>query len=123
MLCVKPGKQERGMECGERGEQGECYIPGMSSKIIGKCREKFPGMLWKILGIVLKHCGKCRWTFRGIPGNVAKYSRECPRKIERIFENNLGHVVKHSVESMKDFGWMHIIMLDTCDHELYLFVK
>ena len=39
---------------------------------------------------------------RGIGGML--YSGECPRKIQRIFENNLRHVVKHFVESMKGFG-------------------
>ena len=62
------------------------------------------------------YSGECGQTFRGnfpqtfrgmspnIPGNVAKQSGEYPRKIQRIFENNLWHVVKHSVESMKGFG-------------------
>ena len=36
---------------------------------------------------------------------------------------NMWHVIKHSMESMKDFGWMYIIALDTGDHELYLFVE
>ena len=57
------------------------------------------------------------------PGNVAKHSGEYPRKIQRIFENNLWHVVKHSVESMKGFGWMYVIVLDTGDQELYLFAE
>ena len=65
--------------------------------------------------------------FRGmssnIPGNVLKHSGECPRKIQRIFKNDLWYVVKHSVESMKGFGWMYIIALDTGDHELYLFIE
>ena len=60
-----------------------------------------------------------RQTFRemssNIPWNVAKHFRECPRKIQRIFKNNLGLVVKHFVESMK--------ALDTGDHEFYLFVE
>ena len=54
-----------------------------------------------------------------ISGNVVKNSGE----YLKIFENNLWHVVKHSVESMKGFGWMYIIALDTGDHELYLFVE
>ena len=58
-----------------------------------------------------------------IPGNVTKYSGECPRKIQGIFENNMWHAVKHSVESMKGFGWMCVIALDTGNHELYLFVE
>ena len=58
-----------------------------------------------------------------IPGNVVKNSGKCPRKIQIIFENNLWHVVKHSVKSMNGFKWMYIIALDTGDHELYLFVE
>ena len=54
------------------------------------------------------------------PGNVVKHSGECPQTIQRIFENNLGLVVKHSVESMKAFGCTYIIVLDTGD-KLYLF--
>ena len=49
------------------------------------------------------------------PGNVVKHSGECPQTIQRIFENNLGLVVKHSVESMKAFGCTYIIVLDTGD--------
>ena len=50
---------------------------------------------------------------RKIPGNVVK----------NFGENNLCHVVKHSVETMKAFGWTYMIALDTGDHELYLFVE
>ena len=70
------------------------------------------------------YSGECRQTFRGtspnVPGNVLKHSGECPQTIQIILENNLWHVVKHPVESMKAFGWMYIIALDTGDHELYL---
>ena len=58
-----------------------------------------------------------------IPENVAKHSGECPPKTQKMFENNLWHVVKHYVEIMKGFGWMYITALDTGDHELYLFVE
>ena len=68
-------------------------------------------MWWKIPEIALKHSG------------LAKHSGECPRQAQRIFENNLGHVVKHSVEGMKAFGSMYIVALDTGDHELYLCVE
>ena len=107
-LCIKPGIQERGTECEERDEYGECYIPGNVAKHSGECPQTFRGMWPNIPGNVLKHSEECRQTFRGmspnIPGNVAKHSGECPRKIQRIFENNMSHVVKHSVESMKGFG-------------------
>ena len=35
----------------------------------------------------------------------------------------MGHVVKHPAESIKAFGSMYIIVPDTVDHELYLFVE
>ena len=53
-----------------------------------------------------------------VPGNVAKHSGECPQTIKKILENMLGHVVKHPVESIKAFRRMHVIVLDTADHEL-----
>ena len=34
-LCIKPGIQEQGTECGERGECGECYISGNVAKHSG----------------------------------------------------------------------------------------
>ena len=104
---------------GTRGIRGMLYS--------GKCRQTFWGMSSNILGSVAKHSGECPQIFRGmssnIPGNVVKHFGECSQTIQRIFENNLGHVVKHPVESMKAFGWMYIIVLDTGDHELYLFVE
>ena len=81
---MKPGIQELGTECGERREWGEC-------------RQTFRGMSQNISGNVPKHSGKCRQTFR-------KHFGECSQTIQRIFEKNLGHVVKHTVESMKAFG-------------------
>ena len=70
--------------------------------------------------------GECYQTFWGmlpnILGNVVKHSRECSQTIQRIFKNNPEHVAKHPVESMKVLRWMYIIVLDTGDHELYLFV-
>ena len=102
-------------------------IPGNVTKHSGECRQIFRGMSSNILGNVPKHFGECRQTFRkmspNIPGNVVKHFGECSGTIQRIFENNMGHVVKHPVESMKSFGWMHVIVLDTGDHELYLFVE
>ena len=43
-----------------------------------------------------------RGMLPNIPGNVLKHSGEC-KKFRGIFENNLWHIVKHSVESMKGF--------------------
>ena len=88
------------------GMQGTRGIGGMLYS--GECPQTFWGMSPNILRNVLKHSEECPQTFRGmspnIPGNVAKHSGECPRKIQRIFEKNLWHVVKHFVESMKGFG-------------------
>ena len=42
-LRIKPGIQEQGTECGERG-MGECYIPGNVAKHSGECRRTFHGM-------------------------------------------------------------------------------
>ena len=42
-LCIKPGIQERGTDCGERGEWGECYIPGYVLKHSGECPIYFDG--------------------------------------------------------------------------------
>ena len=133
-VMIKPGIQERGTKCGEHGGWGQCYIPGNVAKHSGECPQTFRGMSSNIPGNVAKNSGECPQTFRGmspnIPGNVVKYSEECPQTfrecsqtIQRVFENNLGHVVKHTVESMKAFGWMYIIVIDTGDHELYLVVE
>ena len=58
-LCIKPGIQERGAECGEHGEWGNVIFRGMSPNIPRN---------------VGKHFGECSRTFRGmlsnIPGNV-----------------------------------------------------
>ena len=49
-LCIKPGIQERGTECGESGEWGECYIPGnitiSAIKLHGRCSTGFHVRLW-----------------------------------------------------------------------------
>ena len=64
-LFIKPGIQERGTECGERGEcslgferisledSGECYyfnIPGNVKEDSGERPRRFPGMFKKIPG-------------------------------------------------------------------------
>ena len=81
-LCIKPGIQERGTECGERGEWGECYISGNVAKHSGEYLQTFRGMSSNIPGNIAKHSGGCGQTFRGvssnIPGNIAKHSGECP---------------------------------------------
>ena len=102
-------------------------IPGIVAKHSGECPQTFRGMSPSIPGNVFKHSGECRQTFRrmsqNILGNVVKHFGKCSQTIQRIFENNLEHVVKYPVESMKAFEWMYIIVLDTSDHELYLYVE
>ena len=80
-LCIKPVIQERGTECGEHREWGECYIPGNATKHSGVCCQTFRGMSSNIPGNVAKHPGVCCQTFRGmspkISRNVLKHSGEC----------------------------------------------
>ena len=60
-LLIKPGIQERGTECGECGERGECW-------------KRFRGMFKRIPGNVQKDSGECSKGFRGmfekIPGKL-----------------------------------------------------
>ena len=74
MLFIKPGIQERGMECEECAERGGMFtrIPGnviiltfqgMSQK---KCSRRFRGMFNKILGNVWRDSGECSRRFRGM---------------------------------------------------------
>ena len=65
-LCIRPGIQERGTECGERGEWGECYIPGNVAKYSGECHQTFRGMSQNIPGNVIKNSGERRQTFQGM---------------------------------------------------------
>ena len=65
-LCIKPGIQERGTECGERGKWEECYIPGNVAKHSGECPQTFRRILSNIPGNVAKHSGECSRTFRGM---------------------------------------------------------
>ena len=98
-LCIKPGIQERGTECGEPGKWGECYVPGN----------------------VLKHSGKCLQTFRGcpqtfqvlssnIPGNVAKHSGEFSRTFRGMLSNILGNTTKHSGECSRTLRGMSVLL-------------
>ena len=87
-LCIKTGIQERGTECGERGEWGGMLYSG-------ECHQTFRGMSPNILGNVAKYSGECRKTFRGmssnIPGNVAKHSGECPQIFRGMSPNLPGN--------------------------------
>ena len=82
-LFIKPGIQERGTECGECEERGECSLRfrGISKRIPGNVIIlTFRGMLKKIPGNVQEHSGECSRRFRGmfkkIPGNVQEDSGE-----------------------------------------------
>ena len=108
-LCIKPGIQDRGTECGERGEWGECYIPGNAAKYSGECTQTFRGISSNIPGNIVKNFGECTQTFRGmllnIPTNVLKHSPEYRQtfrgmlpNIPGMSPNILGNVVEHSGE-------------------------
>ena len=77
---------------GMRGKRG---IGGMLYS--GECRQTFRKMSLNIPGNVTKHSGECRQIFRGMSPNI-------PENVKNFGENNLWHVVKHSVESIKGFG-------------------
>ena len=80
-----------------------------------ECCQTFRGMSSNIRGNVTKHSGECRQIFRGMSPNILANVVKNSGEYSKIFENNLWHVVKHSMESMKGFGWMYIIVLDTGD--------
>ena len=92
-LCIKTGMQERGTE---RGEWGECYIPGSVAKHSGECPQAFRGMPSNIPENVLKHSGECPQTFWGmspnIPENVVKHSRE--------HSSNILHALSSQIQLM-----------------------
>ena len=98
-LCIKPGIQERGTECGNAGN-GEYYIPGNVAKHSGECPQTFRAMSPSIPENVLKHSGECHQTFWGmspnILGNVAKHLEECRQILRGMSSNIPGNVAKHS---------------------------
>ena len=104
-LCIKPGIRELGTECGERGEWGECYIPGNVAKHSGKCPQTFREMSPNIPGNVFKHSRECRQIFRGmssnILGNVLKHSGECRQTFRGMSLNISGNFLKQSTEYSK----------------------
>ena len=92
-LFLKPGMQERGTECGECGERGECLLGfrGISKRIPGNVIIlTFPGMFKKIPRNVRRDSGECSRRFRGmfeeIPGNVEEDSGECSRRFRGILK-------------------------------------
>ena len=62
-LCIKPGIQARGTEC------GQCYISGNVVKRSGECSQIFRGMSPSIPGNVLIHSKECPQTFQGMSPN------------------------------------------------------
>ena len=96
-LCIKkPAIQERGTECGERGECGECYISGNVAKHFGECRQTFRGMSQNIPGNVAKYSGECRQTFRGMSSFRGMSFRDIPQTFRGMSPNIPGNVTKHS---------------------------
>ena len=80
-LCIKPGKQERGTECGKHREWEECNIPRNVAKSSRKCPQTFWGMSLNTPENIAKKIGEYCQTFRemqpNIPGNVLKLSGKC----------------------------------------------
>ena len=98
-LFIKPGIQERGTECGECGERGECSLGfrGISERIPGNVIIlTFRGMFEKILGNVSKDSRECWQRFsrmlkkiehfimqlneNRIKGYILKYDKKCAQK-------------------------------------------
>ena len=89
-LCIKPGIQEQGTECGERGKWGNVIFRGMSPNIPGNvlkhsggCLQTFRGMSSNILGNVLKHSGECHQIFRGMSLNIRGMFSNNPENIRK----------------------------------------
>ena len=47
------------MECGKRGEKGDCHIPGNATKHSVKCPQTFREMSPNIAENIRKHTGTC----------------------------------------------------------------
>ena len=88
-LFLKPGMQERGTECGECAERGECLLGfrGISKRIPGNVIIlTFPGM------------------FKKIPRNVRRDSGECSRRFRGMFERIPGMFKKIPGNTQEDYG-------------------
>ena len=116
-LCIKPGIQKRGTECGERGNGGNDIFWGMLLNIprnvlkhSGECHKTFRRMSPNIPWNFVKYSGECHQIFLGmspnIPGNVAKYSGECHQIFRGMSPNIPGNVNKHSGECRQIFQGM-----------------
>ena len=88
-LFIKPGMQERGTECGECRERGECLLGfrGFSKRIPGNV-------------IILTFRG----MFKKIPRNVRRDSGECSRRFRGMFERIPGMFKKIPGNTEEDFG-------------------
>ena len=111
-LFIKPGIQERGTECGERGE---CSLgfQGISQRILGNVIIlTFRGMLKKIPGNVEEDSGECSKRFRGmfqkIPGDVEEDSWECLKRFPGTFEKIPGNVRRDTGECSRRFRGMSV---------------
>ena len=110
-LFIKPGIQERGTECGECGERGECSLGfrGISERIPGNVIIlTFRGMFEKILGNVSKDSRECWQRFsrmlkkierfilqlneNRIKGYIVKYNKKCAQKFIKTSHVN-GHML------------------------------
>ena len=94
-LCMKPGIQERRLECGERKEQRKCYIPGNITNYFGECPQIFCRISPNIPENVFKHAG-----------NDIRHAEECCLEYRGMSLNILGNVIKHSGESLQLFRRM-----------------
>ena len=63
-LCIKPGKQERGTECGKYREWKECNISRNVAKSSRKCPQTFWGMSLNTPENIAKKIGEYCQTFR-----------------------------------------------------------
>ena len=109
-LLIKPGIQERGTECGECGERGECSLGSRGMLLCyysRECWRRFLGMFEKIPGNVQKDSGECWKRFRGmfkrIPGNVQKDSGECSKGFRGMFEKIPGKLKVTLILILKNF--------------------
>ena len=107
-LFIKPGIQERGTECGERGE---CSLGfrGISYRIPGNVIIlKFQVMFQRIPGNVEEDSGECSRGFQGmflkIPGNVRKDSGECSKRFREMLQKIPGNAQEDSEECWRGFS-------------------
>ena len=123
-LCLKPGIQEPGTECGERGEWGSVIfremlpnIPGNIIKYSGQFRQTFRAMLNNIPSNVPK---KFRGMSSNILENMLKHSWECCQKFRGIVPNIPGNVLKQILIHK----FQHLIRMGIYENRgVYFFTK